>query len=83
MSQNAPAPFAYIVEQPAKCGVRFRYECERRSSVVRGTRPGTFPTVAVAHYQGPIKVVVSCVTKGKSINYNNFHKNPNSLPSQC
>lgn len=62
-SQTA-IPFAYIVEQPAKCGVRFRYECERRSSVIRGARPGTFPTVAVAHYQGPIKVVVSCVTKG-------------------
>lgn len=63
--QQPNLPFAYILEQPAKNGARFRYECERRSSVIRGASgPGTFPALAVANYSGPIKVIVSCVTKG-------------------
>lgn len=64
------APYAYIVEQPAKYGVRFRYECEgRRAGVIPGVNftpfVQTFPTVAVANFHGPVKVIVSCVTKGK------------------
>jgi hypothetical protein len=64
-------PFARIVEQPAKCGVRFRYECEGRIS---GAIPGqnsttlrpTFPTIKLFNYSGRAKVVVSCVTKSRS-----------------
>lgn len=61
-------PFVRIVEQPAKCAIRFRYECEGRSA---GSIPGvnatpenkTFPTIKVFNYQGKAVVVVSCVTK--------------------
>lgn len=69
-SSASSKPYAYIVEQPAKCGVRFRYECEGRiSSAIPGASSTasrfTYPTVAVANYSGPIKVIVSCVTKSK------------------
>ena len=61
-------PFVRIVEQPAKCAIRFRYECEGRSA---GSIPGvtstaenkTFPTIQVCNYRGKAVVVVSCVTK--------------------
>lgn len=61
-------PFVRIVEQPAKCAIRFRYECEGRSA---GSIPGvnstpenkTFPTIQVCNYNGKAVVVVSCVTK--------------------
>ncbi|RWS29859.1 embryonic polarity protein dorsal-like protein [Leptotrombidium deliense] len=60
--------FVKIVEQPAKCALRFRYECEGRSA---GSIPGqnssqdnkTYPTIQVVNYKGPAVVVVSCVTK--------------------
>lgn len=60
-------PYAYLLEQPAKCGVRFRYECEGRiASAIPGSHSSvsynSWPTLAVANYQGPIKVIVSCVT---------------------
>ncbi|OTF73464.1 embryonic polarity protein dorsal-like protein, partial [Euroglyphus maynei] len=61
-------PFVRIIEQPAKCAIRFRYECEGRSA---GSIPGvnatpenkTFPTIKVYNYHGKAVVVVSCVTK--------------------
>lgn len=64
-------PYAYIVEQPAKCGVRFRYECEGRiSSAIPGATSSsskfTFPAISVVNYTGPVKVIVSCVTKRTS-----------------
>ena len=57
-----------IVEQPARCALRFRYECEGRSA---GSIPGcnsssdnkTYPTIEILNYSGPAVVVVSCVTK--------------------
>lgn len=57
-----------IVEQPARCALRFRYECEGRSA---GSIPGcnstsdnkTYPTIEIVNYTGPAVVVVSCVTK--------------------
>lgn len=57
-----------IVEQPARCALRFRYECEGRSA---GSIPGcnstsdnkTYPTIEIVNYNGPAVVVVSCVTK--------------------
>ncbi|CAG2165771.1 unnamed protein product [Oppiella nova] len=72
-------PFARIVEQPAKCGVRFRYECEGRIS---GAIPGqnsttlrpTFPTIKLFNYSGRAKVVVSCVTKNPP-----FRPHPHNL----
>lgn len=48
-------PYVEIVEQPAKKGIRFRYECEGRSA---GSIPGvrsradnkTYPTIRVSNY---------------------------------
>ncbi|XP_028166328.1 embryonic polarity protein dorsal-like isoform X7 [Ostrinia furnacalis] len=68
MMAQAPAPYAYIIEQPAPKSLRFRYECEGRSA---GSIPGvnstqenkTFPTIKVCGYKGCMVIVVSCVTK--------------------
>lgn len=57
-----------IIEQPAKCALRFRYECEGRSA---GSLPGasstpenkTFPAIQIENYVGRAVVVISCVTK--------------------
>lgn len=65
---NKQQPYVKIVEQPARCALRFRYECEGRSA---GSIPGanataenkTYPTIQVVNYKGPAVVVVSCVTK--------------------
>lgn len=65
---NPEPPFARIAEQPAKCGVRFRYECEGRIS---GAIPGahstplrpTFPAIRIFNYAGRARVLVSCVTR--------------------
>ncbi|KAH7640950.1 embryonic polarity protein dorsal-like protein [Dermatophagoides farinae] len=67
-SSSSLKPFVRIIEQPAKCAIRFRYECEGRSA---GSIPGvnatpenkTFPTIQVCNYHGKAVVVVSCVTK--------------------
>lgn len=61
-------PYVRLVEQPARCALRFRYECEGRSA---GSIPGasatpenkTYPTIQVHNFKGPAVVVVSCVTK--------------------
>jgi len=61
-------PYVEIVEQPAKCALRFRYKCEGRSA---GSLPGinsttdnkTFPAIRIANYIGRAVVVISCVTK--------------------
>lgn len=63
------APYVKIIEQPAR-GIRFRYECEGRST---GCIPGesnttyrkTYPTIEIRNYVGPAIVVVSCVTVDK------------------
>jgi len=65
---NGLMSFVRIIEQPARCALRFRYECEGRSA---GSIPGTnstsenktYPTIQVVNYKGPAVVVVSCVTK--------------------
>lgn len=67
-SMSDGMPFVRILEQPARCALRFRYECEGRSA---GSIPGcnstaenkTFPTIELINYNGPAAVVVSCVTK--------------------
>ena len=61
-------PRVKILEQPARCALRFRYECEGRSA---GSIPGanstpenkTYPTIQIESFKGPAVVVVSCVTK--------------------
>ncbi|XP_054165343.1 embryonic polarity protein dorsal-like [Oppia nitens] len=67
--QQQQQPYVRIVEQPAKCALRFRYECEGRSA---GSIPGsaatadnkTYPSIQVCNYRGGAAVVVvSCVTK--------------------
>lgn len=65
---GAQTPYVRIVEQPAKCAIRFRYECEGRSA---GSIPGvhstadnkSFPAIQVCNFRGKAVVVVSCVTK--------------------
>ncbi|KAH8278042.1 hypothetical protein KR026_004214, partial [Drosophila bipectinata] len=60
-------PHLRIVEQPTNNIIRFRYKCEGRTA---GSIPGenssdkgkTFPTVEVCNYDGPVIIVVSCVT---------------------
>ena len=76
---SSTQPFVRIVEQPAKCGVRFRYECEGRIS---GAIPGqnsstlspTYPQIKVFNYSGRAKVIVSCVTKNPP-----FRAHPHNL----
>nr|XP_023013898.1 dorsal-related immunity factor Dif-like [Leptinotarsa decemlineata] len=61
-------PYVKILEEPASKSLRFRYECEGRST---GSIPGvnstpkkkTFPAIKVEGFQGNAVVVVSCVTK--------------------
>lgn len=68
IDNNKPKPFVEIVEQPAKCALRFRYKCEGRSA---GSLPGlnstmdnkTFPSIRLHNYVGRAVVVISCVTK--------------------
>ncbi|KAL0881237.1 hypothetical protein ABMA27_002337 [Loxostege sticticalis] len=68
MMAQAPAPYAYIIEQPAPKSLRFRYECEGRSA---GSIPGvnsvqenkTYPSIKICGYKGCMIIVVSCVTK--------------------
>ncbi|KAH8298318.1 hypothetical protein KR018_002362, partial [Drosophila ironensis] len=61
-------PHLRIVEEPTNNIIRFRYKCEGRTA---GSIPGmnsssetgkTFPTIEVCNYDGPVIVVVSCVT---------------------
>ncbi|XP_041566118.1 dorsal-related immunity factor Dif isoform X3 [Drosophila elegans] len=74
LNQNLPKPSAKsgphlrIVEEPTNNIIRFRYKCEGRTA---GSIPGmnsspengkTFPTVEVCNYDGPVIIVVSCVT---------------------
>ncbi|CAG2110442.1 unnamed protein product [Medioppia subpectinata] len=66
--QSSGQPYVRIVEQPAKCALRFRYECEGRSagSIPASTATAdnkTYPTIQVCNYKGQAVVVVSCVTK--------------------
>ena len=58
-------PYVEIVEQPARNGTRFRYECEGKYKNnihgVSGDR-NSFPTIRVVNHDGPGCVLVSCVT---------------------
>lgn len=61
-------PYVEIVEQPARCALRFRYKCEGRSA---GSLPGasstidnkTFPSIRINNYRGRAVVVISTVTR--------------------
>ncbi|XP_054163335.1 embryonic polarity protein dorsal-like [Oppia nitens] len=61
-------PYVRIIEQPARGGTRFRYECEGRSA---GSIPGvnstpditTYPAIQIMNYTGSALAIVSCVTK--------------------
>ncbi|XP_054157157.1 embryonic polarity protein dorsal-like [Oppia nitens] len=77
--QSTGFPYVQIVEQPAKCGVRFRYECEGRiSGAIPGSRSTpsspTFPAIRLIGHTGSAKVVVSCVTKNPP-----FRPHPHNL----
>ncbi|KAL7740275.1 hypothetical protein ACLKA6_014536 [Drosophila palustris] len=64
---NQCGPYIHIIEEPTNKPVRFRYECEGRSA---GSIPGmnstatkkTHPTIQICNYNGPVVLVVSCVT---------------------
>ncbi|XP_053201827.1 embryonic polarity protein dorsal-like isoform X2 [Panonychus citri] len=66
--EDPNVPHLKILEQPARCALRFRYECEGRSA---GSIPGsnstpenkTYPSIQIESFKGPAVVVVSCVTK--------------------
>jgi len=68
MDEAQQQPFVEIIEQPAKCALRFRYKCEGRSA---GSLPGvnstadqkTYPSIRINNYTGRAVVVISCVTK--------------------
>ena len=68
LGQRHEAASVEIVEQPAKCALRFRYKCEGRSA---GSLPGAsssaeqkvFPAIKINNYSGRAVVVISCVTK--------------------
>ncbi|KMY90698.1 embryonic polarity protein dorsal isoform X1 [Drosophila simulans] len=89
MNQNLPEPSARsgphlrIVEEPTSNIIRFRYKCEGRTA---GSIPGmnsssetgkTFPTIEVCNYDGPVIIVVSCVTSDEP-----FRQHPHWLVSK-
>lgn len=65
---NSKSAHLVITEQPARSGVRFRYECESRGSgVIRSQQSTanhpTYPTIEIRDYSGNrAMIVVSCVT---------------------
>ncbi|XP_016993627.2 dorsal-related immunity factor Dif isoform X2 [Drosophila takahashii] len=89
MNQNLPkpsarsGPYLRIVEEPTNHIIRFRYKCEGRTA---GSIPGmnsssetgkTFPTIEVCNYDGPVVIVVSCVTSDEP-----FRQHPHWLVSK-
>lgn len=55
-----------IVEQPDSKPIRFRYECEQRStSTIMGATSTdsvkTYPAIRILNYEGEIAILVSCV----------------------
>lgn len=64
----AAAPSIKILEQPASSKLRFRYECEHRSSgAINGIHSTntnkTYPTIQVVGHTGKAMIVVSLVTE--------------------
>ncbi|XP_034950793.1 putative transcription factor p65 homolog isoform X2 [Chelonus insularis] len=80
--QQNNMPYVEILEQPANKGIRFRYECEGRST---GCIPGensepekkTFPSIRIVGYEGRAVIVISCVTKDEP-----YMPHPHSIVSK-
>lgn len=63
---SPPKPYVKIIEQPLKN--QFKHKDERKpinSDVHSTPNQKTYPTIEIFNYIGPIKVVVSCVTKNE------------------
>ncbi|XP_011496610.1 PREDICTED: embryonic polarity protein dorsal-like [Ceratosolen solmsi marchali] len=62
---NVAVPQVKIIEQPSSKGTRFRYECEGRFSnnILGASGKKSFPTIRIINYNGPLSIIVSCVTK--------------------
>ncbi|XP_033219687.1 transcription factor p65-like [Belonocnema kinseyi] len=61
-------PYVEVVEQPSSNTIRFRYECEKRSTgcimgVNSSPKEKTYPSIKVHGYQGTAAILISCVTK--------------------
>lgn len=55
-----------IVEQPDSKAIRFRYECEQRSTAtILGERTvdgvKSYPAIRIPDYEGEVAIFVSCV----------------------
>ncbi|KAH8411901.1 hypothetical protein KR222_001364 [Zaprionus bogoriensis] len=60
-------PHVRIVEEPTNHAIRFRYKCEGRTAgSIAGMHSSptnkTFPTIEIVGFDGPVIVIVSCVT---------------------
>ncbi|XP_034475239.1 dorsal-related immunity factor Dif-like [Drosophila innubila] len=60
-------PYIQIIEEPTNKIIRFRYECEGRTAgsiVGMSSTPTkkTYPTIKICNYNGPVVVVITCVT---------------------
>ena len=64
---NKQKPQIEIIEQPANCGIRFRYINEtKKSGKVTGVNSKkfkkTYPSIRISNYVGPLKLLITCVT---------------------
>lgn len=62
----AQSPRIEIVEQPDSKAIRFRYECEQRSTTTILGEKSTdgvksYPAIRITGYEGDIAILVSCV----------------------
>ena len=76
---NNPEPRIIITEQPANCGIRFRYLSEKKyCGKLQGQNTGkyikSFPKIKVIDYDGSFELIVSSVTHCSP-----FRQHPNSL----
>ena len=60
-------PHLEIVEQPANCGIRFRYLSEKRfGGTLQGEKSSnkerTYPKIKMINYSGPLIIIISAIT---------------------
>ena len=78
---NNQKPCLEILEQPANCGIRFRYSTEKFGGKLQGGNTGnqkkSYPTIIIKNYEGPLKIMISCVTSNPP-----YMQHPNTLTSE-
>lgn len=77
-------PLIEILEQPAPRKLRFRYECEHRSSgsivgINSTIKTKTYPTIQVVGYTGKATIVVSLITDTEPYLYGIIIERPFSI----